>query len=336
MRERRSTVRVNCFLPAQYRPFETTPEFSGLVTDVSVEGLRLLADHPCEEGQQVRVSFALPDHGRVEALAVQGIVRWRAAQGQHGYPTGLEFEQLDETSRFRLQAFIAQRTEPSQRSDRSQAAWARKSSWINALSIGWPLVVGLIAAGGCLWILSLRREQERLQHALQERAAVMAHLQAQQDHLQQELNQTRVTASLIGIETRQLESQREAFGQEIARLGTNLNALNQEFANLQAERDALKQWVQALEQQQRVLEQRLSSIPELRKALRHAHVRQSRRQRAQLAQWWAARFGPRASSVDRSVEGGNRGYLVRDGQSTASSGSAVPLEIRVLSPESMR
>ena len=333
MRERRTTVRINCFLPAQYRPFDTTPEFSGLVTDVSVEGVRLLADHQFEEGQHVRVGFALPDHERAEPLDVQGVVRWRAPQGQHGFPPGLEFEQLDETSRFRLQSFITQRIEPVP-PGRPRAAWARKSSWMSAMSIGWPLMLGLIAATGCLWILSLRREQERLQQALVERTAVMAQLQARQDELQHTLDQTRASASLMGMETRRLEGQREEFGQEIARLGTNLNALNQEFSKLQAERNALKQWVQALEQQQKILEQRLSSIPELRKALRQAYVRQSQQQRAQMLQWWAARFRPTAKSVDRLVEGGNRGYLVRDGQSTAASNASAPLAIRVLAPES--
>lgn len=332
MRERRTTVRINCFLPAQYHPLETTPALSGLVTDVSVEGLRLLAGQPLEEGQQIKVGVALPDHERAEPLDVQGVVRWRAPDGQDGYPTGLEFEQLDETSRFRLHSFIAQRTEALQQAGRGRRADARKSSWIHALTIGWPLVLGLIAAGGCLWILSLRREQERLQQALEERAAVVTHLQAQQGRLQQELDQTRAAASLMGIDTRQLEHQRREFGQEIARLGTNLNALNQEFATLQTERDALKQWVQALEQQQRILEQRLSSVPELRKALRQAYIRQSRQRRAEWRRWMAA--FRRAPSQDDVGQAGNRGYLVRNGQPTAPSTSSVPLSVRVLTPES--
>lgn len=46
MRERRTTVRVNCFLPAQYHVVDSPAMSSEQVTDLSTEGVCLLTTSP--------------------------------------------------------------------------------------------------------------------------------------------------------------------------------------------------------------------------------------------------------------------------------------------------
>ncbi len=328
MRERRTTVRVNCFLPTQYRLVDSPAMSSGRVTNLSVEGLRLFATSPLHDDEHLRFSFALPNEQEA-AVAVKGIVRWRQpdAATEEGHPVGVEFEGLDETTRFCLQSFIAGQAQCETHTNglRQRTRRLRTSSLIRVLKIGWPLVIGLVGAGGCVWILHLQRQQEQLRETIAERAAIITQLEAQHHELQQELDQARAAASSAGTEVTQLQAQRTQFETQVTALTQNLGELQQAYQQLRAERDALKQWVQALEHQQQALEQRLTSVPELRKALRQAHrVRANER----LERWrqWLTRLH-RAPSDTRAE--GNGGYLIRGGQPTTPSNH---LSIRVLDP----
>ena len=328
MRERRTTVRVNCFLPAQYHVVDSPAMSSGRVTNLSMEGLRLLTTSPLQDDEHVRLSLSLPDEQEA-AVAVQGIVRWRQpdAATEKGYPVGVEFEGLDETTRFCLQSFIAGQTQREPHTNRlgQRMRRLRTSSLIRVLKIGWPLVIGLVGAAGCVWILSLQRRQEQLRETIAERAAIITQLEAQRQQLQQELDQARVAASSAGAEVEQLQAQRTQFETQVTALTQNLGELQQAYRQLREERDTLKQWVQALENQQQALEQRLTSVPELRKALRQAsRVRAKER----LERWrqWLTRLHREPSETPME---GNGGYLIRDGQPTTTSSR---LSIRVLDP----
>ncbi|MBI4323298.1 MAG: PilZ domain-containing protein [Candidatus Omnitrophica bacterium] len=328
MRERRTTVRVNCFLPTQYHLVDSPAMSSGQVTNLSAEGLRLLATSPLQDDERVRLSFSLPN-GQEAAVAVQGIVRWRQpdAATDQGHSVGVEFEGLDETTRFCLQSFIAEQAqrEPHTNGFGRRMRRLRTSSLIRVLKIGWPLVIGLVGAGGCVWILSLQRQQEQLRSTIAERAAIITQLEAQHQQLQQELGQARAAASSAGTEVEQLQAQRSQSETQIAALTQNLGELQQAYRQLREERDALKQWVQALEHQQQALEQRLKSVPELHKALRQAY-RVRAKERLERWQQWLAR--PHGAPSDTLVEG-NGGYLIRGGQPTTASSR---LSIRVLDP----
>lgn len=328
MRERRTTVRVNCFLPTQYHLVDSPAISSGQVTNLSAEGVRLLATSPLQDNEHVRLSLLLPNEPET-AVDVQGIVRWRQpdAATQEGHPVGVEFEGLDETTRFCLQSFIAEQAqrEPHTNGLGQRMRRLRTSPLIRVLKIGWPLVIGLVGAGGCVWILHLQRQQEQLRETIAERAAVITQLEAQHHELQQALEQARAAASSAGTEVEQLQAQRTQFETQVTALTQNVRELQQAYQRLAEERDALKQWVQALEHQQQALEQRLASVSELHKALRQAY---RVRAKDRLERWrqWLTRLH-RAPSEPRAE--GNNGYLIRDGQPTTSSNR---LSIRVLDP----
>ena len=328
MRERRTTVRVNCFLPAQYHVVDSPAMSSGQVTDLSAEGVCLLATSPLRDDEHVRISFSLPNEQEAP-VAVKGIVRWRQpdAATEKGYPVGVEFEGLDETTRFCLQSFIAEQAQRETRTNGigQRMRWLRTSPLIRVLGIGWPLVIGLVGAGGCVWILSLQRQQEQLRSTIAERAAIITQLEAQHQQLQHALDQARATASSAGTEVAQLQAQRTQFETQIASLTQHLGELQQGYRQLTEERDALKQWVQTLEHQQQAFEQRLASIPELHRALGQAYRVQAKERLEHRRQRLARRHREPAQTPME----GNGGYLIRGGQPTTTSGR---LSIRVLDP----
>lgn len=321
MRERRTTVRVNCFLPTRYHLVDSPAISSGRVTNLSMEGLRLLATSPLQDDEHIRLSLSLPDEQEA-AVAVQGIVRWRQpdAATDQGYPVGVEFEDLDATTRFCLQSFIAGQTqhEPHTNGIGQRMRRLRTSSLIRVLKMSWPLVIGLVGAAGCVWILYLQRQQEQLRETIAERAAIITQLEAQHQQLQQQLDQARAAASSAGTEVEQLQAQRTRFETQVTALTQHLGELQQASRQLREERDALTQSVQALEQQ-------LTSVPELRKALRQAYRVQAKER---LERWrqWLTRLHREPSQTPME---GNGGYLIRDGQPTTISSR---LSIRVLDP----
>ena len=325
MRERRTTVRVKCFLPAQYHVVDSPAIVSGHITDLGAEGARLLAISPLRDDEPVRMSLFLPNAPDAP-LVVRGIVRWRqpdAATDQE-HPVGVEFEGLDETARLGLQSCI---TEQARHGSRTNGHGQRTGRLISVLKIGWPLVIGLVGAGGCLWILALQRQQEHLRSAIAERAAIITQLEAQHQQLQQALDQARAAASSAGTEVAQLHAQRIQSETQITSLTQHLGELQQGYQQLTEERDALKQWVQTLEHQQQAFEQRLSSIPELRNALRQAYRVRAKERMERWRQWLAQRHQEPAQAP---IEG-NGGYLIRDGQPVTASKR---LSIRVLDPTS--
>ena len=310
MRERRATVRVGCFLPAEYRVAERSLVSPGRITDLSLGGLRLFTSRPLAGGERVTVTFTLPRDDN--PVSVHGLIRWSgpASSGDPGCPVGVEFERLDETTRFCVQAFVTDQTKPT-----------------SLLKVGWPLLVGIVSAGICVWILQLQRQKEQLRQTLAERTSVITQLEATHQQLAQELDQTKAASSLTATEIGRLQHQRSQLETELGWLSQNLGELKQAYLRVRDERDALQNRVQVLEQQQAALEQRLTSIPELRKAIRQAAQAQAKQRREQRSQWLA-----RLRDADQqALQHGNRGYVVRDGHPTLAGSR---LSIRVLPPES--
>ena len=310
MRERRATVRVGCFLPAEYRVAERSLVSPGRITDLSLGGLRLFTSRPLAGGERVTVTFTLPRDDN--PVSVHGLIRWSgpASSGDPGCPVGVEFERLDETTRFCVQAFVTDQTKPT-----------------SLLKVGWPLLVGIVSAGICVWILQLQRQKEQLRQTLAERTSVITQLEATHQQLAQELDQTKAAASLTATEIGRLQYQRAQLETELGWLNQNLGELKEAYLRVRDERDALQNRVQVLEQQQAAFEQRLTSIPELRKAIRQTAQAEAKQRREQRRRWLA-----RLREADQhTLRHGNRGYVVRDGHPTLVGSR---LSIRVLSPES--
>ena len=330
MRERRATVRVSCFLPAEYRLSDGTVTASGQVTNLSIQGLGLLTSQPLPPGNRLAARLALPDDG--ESLEIDGLIRWSvdspARDGR--YFSGVEFERLDETTRFCLQAFV---TDQTQRGGRSRGrvgrtiARLRRTIPSRVIRVSGLLLGVLLIAGLSLWILMLRRKNEQLVQDVAERTMLIAQLEARQQQLQERLAQTGLQALNSAAEVERLQSQTAHLETQVGWLSQNLHDLKGAYERVRIERTQLAEEVGQLEAQQAELTRRLGSVPDLQQAMREAvHVRRQQRRQAWLA-WLAQRH-----QRDRAVtQQDNRGYVVYGGAPTLTSASH--LSIRVLNPE---
>jgi len=352
MRERRATIRIGCFLPADYSRLNdpSTPALAqgrpergeaeskddsiveeARVTNLSLGGLRFMARKAGAWGGRLRVRFTLPNED--ELLSVNGIVRWSAhTPSRDGeYSQGLEFSGLDETTRFCLQAFIADQVRTSGRLGRVGRALSRlpqdlPTQFVTAIGL---LMAGLVVAGLLVWVLMLQRKTVSLSQDVAARSLMVNQLEARRGQLLQELDQTKARLSDSRIEITHLQQQRAHLEAKIQWLSQNLGELKQAYRRVRDERERLRAQVVQLEHQQAAFAQRLQSVPELRKAIQQ--VRLSRRNQFRTQQ---ARRIERLREVDRhDLESGNRGYVIRQGQPTLTSAH---LSIRVYTPEPTR
>lgn len=329
MQERRAAVRVGCFLPAEYRLSDGSPLSPGRITNLSIHGLALLASRPIGGGERLAMRFLIP--GDDEPFALDGIVRWSTPeptpQGEH--PLGVEFERLDDTSRFRLQAFVTEQTEqPAQLIGRLERQVNRLRQRIPSrvvrIAIWAAGVAAMIVLGA--WLLALHQQNTALRQTLVERAMIISQLEARQQQLQDALRQARAEASESLREIDRLKSQTAELEMEVGRLSQNLSELQASYARVQGERDQLSRQANALARQQAALEARFESIPELRKAIRMVvRSRQVKRREARLARVAQLRQADAARA-----RAGNRGFVVYGGIPTLTSSR---LSIRVYTPE---
>ena len=330
MRERRTTVRVGCFVPAAYRPADGSLDATGRITNLSIGGLRLLTHQPLSDGAHLALNFTLPNEE--EPVSVAGLIRWNGpvVSGEIGRQVGVEFAKLDETTHFCLQAFVTDQTKPAVGIGRLGRGieWRQDGLATRLLKVGWPLLIAILSAGLCLGILQLQQQKEQLRQTLAERTGVINQLEVARQQLAQELDHTRAAAALTATELGRLQQERAQLETDMGGLIRNLGEMRQAYLRLREERDALKDRMLVLEQQQAVLATRLTSIPELHKAIREAYQVAATQRRAQRSQWVT-----RMREADQqALQHGNRGYVIHDGQPMLTSGSG-RLSIRVLSPE---
>lgn len=329
MQERRATVRVGCFLPADYRLSDASPLSPGRITNLSINGLALLASRPVGGGERLSMRFLLP--GDDEPFALDGIVRWSRVeptpQGEH--PLGVEFERLDDTSQFRLQAFVTEQLEQSERFiGRLERRVSRLRQRIPSRVVRIAIWAGGIAAMLLLgaWLIALHQQNTSLRQTLVERAMVISQLEARQQQLQEALRQARTEASESLRELDRLKSQTAELEMEVGRFAQNLGEVQAAYAGVQGERDQLRQQVEALAQQQAALQAKFESIPELRKAIRTViRSQQVKRRDARLT-----RIAQLRRADIEHARSGNRGFVVYGGIPTLTSSR---LSIRVYTPE---
>ncbi len=329
MQERRSVIRVKCFLPSQYAYPPDSPAVNGHIADLSVRGLGLLAGgKDGEPGQRVQVSVLLPSEE--EFLTVQGIIRWTASSASRhgGYPRGIEFVDLDETQRYRLQTFVTDSLQQSrfQESLTRTVERVQQTMPSRVLAASGLLLSGVLVAGLCIWIVTLQRQSEHLRQVLAERARVITQLETRHQALQQELDQTKGQLARSFAEITQFHAQTARFETDLQWFSQNLSELTQAYLRLRDEREQLTKRLAQVEQQHVLLEQRWQSIPELRTALRQAYETRRQQLRAQRRQWLAQL----REEDQRRLMSGNRGYVMKAGQPTLTSSH---LSIRVYTPE---
>lgn len=330
MRERRATVRVSCFLPAEYRLSDGTVTSSGQITNLSVQGLGLLTSQPLHPGHRLAARLALPNDG--ESLELAGLVRWSVdSPGRDGSSlAGVEFERLDETTRFCLQAFVTDQTHQGGRFRGRVSrtlAWVQRTIPLRALRLSGLLLGVLVMAALALWVLMLQRKNEQLVQALAERTLVVTQLEARQQQLQERLTQTGLQALDSASEVERLQRQTAHLEAQVGWLSQNLRDLKGAYERVRIERTQLADEVGHLERQQAELSHRLASVPDLQQAMREA-VRVRRRDRRQA---WLAQIAQQREQDRTAAQQGNRGYVVYEGTPTLTSGPR--LSIRVLNPE---
>ena len=322
MQERRSTVRINCALRAQYCPAKEPNPRDGCLHDISESGLGVLAREPHQEGE--RLTFSLNPTDEAGPLTATGLVRWSepAADKKHWYRVGASWLPMEETARHRLITFV--------RANQAQD----RGLWFGLISrptVRWLVFCLFAAIAICgvlssIWAISRERQNHQLQVAIQQRNAIINQLEQDEGQLQQELLATKTRLTQTAMQISQLSQQAQQFAADVQRMGVQIEGIQESSAQIREERSQLLQRVLLLEQERQRLMQNLSTIPGLRKAI-HEAIDSRRRVR-----YIQRRVTPQ-SYLDypaSKVAVGNRGYLVRDGRPTVGSAT---MWIQVHEPE---
>jgi len=285
------------------------------MTNLSERGLGLLAHEAHRPGERIAVTFTLP--GEEDALTTTGIVRWCGATPIHRrwYPLGLEWLPLEQTTRYQIETFIKSRRDEeakrpafSQAERSTQAAPVRFWSWM-AIAFS-----GLAVAGLTWYVLWLQAENTRLSEGLQQRVQVVGQRLSREQHLVAALQAASMQLTATRHEVDRLDAQTKQFEVHMEALSQDVGQFQVAYTTVRDEREQLMQRVAALEQERGALEYRLTSLPELQRAIREAVA--ARKQRAGLER--ANRRAASRRRLAREITAGNQGYLVRDGEPTAS------------------
>ncbi|EML7270668.1 TPA: PilZ domain-containing protein [Enterobacter hormaechei] len=88
--ETRSTPRKTLRRPAKILANETTL-MTGITTDISIDGLSLIARDPLPAGQVYVVAFEIPIGNALKKLNIGGKVTYCVLKGMEGYRIGMKF-----------------------------------------------------------------------------------------------------------------------------------------------------------------------------------------------------------------------------------------------------
>ena len=324
MQERRTTIRVDRLSRAQYCPADDLIPRDGRLTNLSERGAGLLAHETHRLGARLTVSLSLPEEE--EPLTATGVVHWsdaRLRQG-HWYPLGLEWLPMEETARHRLHTFLSRRA-PS----RPLRLSGEKILGLNLqpLLVRTALVLGaLLVAGFAVWVFSLAQKNRALGEAVEQRNAIIRHVEQREQRLEQALAEAAAQLTAVSQAAAQFGRQTSELETEVGRLNGEVERFQDSYVRIREERKQLIQQVLELEQERTGLAKRLSSIPELRRAIREAvEARRSLQRQARLQT-----LRSRAAARRPDAPDGNHGYLVRNGQPVATHST---VWIRVHDPE---
>lgn len=338
MQERRATTRCPYGARIQYCTSEDLLPRDGRITTISERGAGLLARESLREGDRVTLSVSLSGNG--EPLTATGVVRWSGTPSGWGRwrAAGLEWLPLEETSRNRLYQFLSDeaKTASAQRSRvvaRAPRAKGARKRW---LLVGVLLGIA-VAAFAYIEFQSLQQQNRQLAMAvgdretiIRQRDTVITYLGHTGAQLQQELavSQTRLAAT--AEEVARLDQRANLLTGEVQQLTQDVERFQQSYVQTREDRDALMQRVLDLELERAHLAQRLKSVPELRQAIHEA----IETRKLALDAERRLRFQALRAADSRIDEDDNRGYVIRNGQSTFQPGQpGSPIWIRVLEPE---
>lgn len=337
MQERRTTVRVPYQARAQYCAAEDLLPRDGRLTNVSERGAGLQIREARKPGEQVTISFSLPQSA--DALTATGLVRWASSSGKgKWHAAGLEWLPLEEASRNRLHSFLtaqpASVTPPAPPKTGASGQRAR-FSWLP-----WAAALVLVAAVMFAWVQSVDRRATRLELGVAQRNTVITVLKDREQRMAQReswLRQELVTAkthlATASSEMARMDQQADLIGSDAQRLRQEVDLFQRSYDTAQKQRADLIQEVMNLEQERLRLVGKLSSLPELQRAIRETI---EARKQEQHAEWLSRiRFSVPIDADNQIRPEDNRGFVIRDGQSTQQHRGA-GMAIRVLEPESGR
>lgn len=321
MEERRSTIRLNHHGRTQYCSSEDLIPRDGRLTNVSERGAGLLVREPHRNGEMVTVGFSLPSERA--ALTATGVVRWSEEPGKGGWhPIGVDWLQLEETTRNRLQRFIASAPSPKPKAAMPKLG---KNTRTILLTVG-AVFLALLSAAGVLWVRSIQWENRQLQAIVEQRNRVINQLAQEEAQLKTELVAAQEHLAATANEVARLDQVAQGFGQQVAQLSGEVSRVQQSYEQVRQEREELLQRVLDLETERMLLMRRLSSIDELRLAIREAiQTRKTDRQ----THWLSLIRSQRVADA-QELANGNRGYLIKDGRPTLGTSTVL---IRVHEPE---
>jgi len=333
MQERRTTVRVGYQARAQYCAAEDLLPRDGRLVNLSERGAGMLVREARKLGEQVTISFSLPQSA--DALTATGLVRWAAASGKgKWHAAGLEWLPLEEASRNRLHAFLY--AQPASVTTPTPPTPGSSGKKINFSWLPWAAAIILLAAVMFAWVQFSERRAAKLEMGLAQRNTVINVLKDREQRLAQReswLRQELVTAkthlATASGEIARLDEQANTLGADAQRLRQEVDLFQQSYDTAQKEHADLIQQVLNLEQERLRLVGKLSSLPELQIAIRESIEARRQEQRAE----WVSHFRFSApSNRDTQIRPeDNQGFIVRNGQPTQRRGSS--MSIRVLEPE---
>ena len=301
MQERRTTIRIGQRCRTQYCSSEDLLPRDGRITDVSERGVGLLVREAHRIGEILTVGFSLP--GDRTTLTATGVVRWsNPPQKGRWYPVGLDWMQVEETTRNRLQQFLsrARNAPPPPAPAAAPARSTRRTVVIIAIAIALLLIGGAV----WLWGRSLQWENQQLQGVVEQRETVIGHLMLQGTQLRQALGTTKTYVAESIAEIVRLDQQTQKAGIQMDALTLQVERIQDSYTQVREERESLMQHVLNLEQDKVDLAKQLATLQALRVAVQDAV--DARR----ISFWRGVR------PLDEGMLDGNGGYLLRNGRST--------------------
>lgn len=190
------------------------------------------------------------------------------------------------------------------------------------------VIILLILLGLSGWrTLTSEQARRRMSSNYDQAQATIAQLQSEHGALTTELQGARETIAGNEKTLSTLQEQLQLVQNRLDATATQLATLRHEHEALQGEHLEMAQRMDALQQEKVALEQRLSSLKELRLAIRDV------KHKLWVQRWasWHARIDAQRAFDQQQLASGNRGYVIRKGQSTL--GAAPRLQVHVLEPE---
>lgn len=192
----------------------------------------------------------------------------------------------------------------------------------NSNSARFVALFAIVALAAVAWhSTTLDGKRRQVNHAYRQAQAELA-------QLNEELTGVRSDSATAGEALATLRREVKRLQKNLEDAVTQLTSAAEERDTLQNENINLVSQVEVLNTEKQQLEAKYATIKELRLAIRE--IRQKTRERRSIARRERKREQRFADA--RELQTGNRGYVVREGQSTLLSGQR--LHVRVLEPQS--